>query len=90
MFPMADNQHSTDRREDSFLSSRGIDQSTVVMVGAILVVAFLLLSLLGRSTPDNDELNATSRDSVDATSVDTATEPAADIAGSAPAAFDVR
>ena len=45
---MIDLETSSSRREDSFLSSRGVDQSTVAMVGAILVVAFLLLSLIGR------------------------------------------
>ncbi len=49
---MADTQAARERREDSFLSSRGVDQSTVVLVGAILVVAFLVLSLIGRDIPN--------------------------------------
>ncbi len=47
---MSEMETASSRREDRFLSSRGIDQSTVVMVGASLVVAFLLLSLVGRET----------------------------------------
>ena len=35
------------RRPDGFLSSRGIDQSSVLLVGGILVLAFILLSLIG-------------------------------------------
>lgn len=76
---MTDLETASSRREDSFLSSSGIDQSTVVMVAAILVVALLLLSLIGRErtslTPvtDNGEAsNAAILSETDATAPDIA------------------
>ena len=78
---MIDLETSSSRREDSFLSSRGIDQSMVAMVGAILVVAFLLLSLIGRDTASQPSVVANGEASIAATPSETdAAEP--DIAGS--------
>lgn len=69
-------QTTAARREDSFLSSRGIDQSTVVMIGGILLVAFLLLSLIGRGTGE------TPSSDVRAEPPAVAVDDSADIAGS--------
>jgi hypothetical protein len=78
---MIDLDSSSSRREDSFLSSKGIDQSTVAMAGAILVVAFLLLSLIGRDT----SIQSSVADNGEASNAVTSTETdagAPDIAGS--------
>ncbi len=68
---MIDLETSSSCREDSFLSSRGIDQSTVAMVGAILVVAFLLLSLIGRDTASQPSVVANGEASIAATPSET-------------------
>ena len=78
---MIDLEASSNRREDSFLSSRGIDQSTVAMVGAILVVAFLLLSLIGRDTARQPSVVDDGEASIAATPSET-DAGAPDIAGS--------
>lgn len=57
------------------------------MIGAILVVAFLLLSLLGQNTTD-DLTPRTSRQPENAATVIVPDEPTADIAGSYPAAIN--
>jgi hypothetical protein len=78
---MIDLETSSSRREDSFLSSRGIDQSTVAMVGAILVVAFLLLSLIGRGVSSQPAVVDDGEASIAATPSET-DAGAPDIAGS--------
>lgn len=78
---MSEIETASSRREDSFLSSRGIDQSTVIMVGAILVVAFLLLSLSGRETTSS--VPAEDRDLTEAEAILVETDnDTTDIAGS--------
>ncbi len=78
---MIDLETTSSRREDSFLSSRGIDQSTVAMVGAILVVAFLLLSLIGRGASSQPSVVDDGEASIAATPSET-DAGAPDIAGS--------
>ena len=78
---MADTQAARESREDSFLSSRGVDQSTVVLVGAILVVAFLVLSLIGRDIP-NLVRGAGVRAAAAEHPLDETSAPSPDIAGS--------
>ncbi len=79
---MSNIETTSTRREDSFLSSRGIDQSTVAMIAAILVVAFLLLSLIGRDITNRPPVGTDGEASIAATpsEMDAATP---DIAGSA-------
>ena len=79
---MPDIETNSTRREDSFLSSRGIDQSPVAMVGAILLVAFLLLSLSGRDTASEPSVANDGEASIAATPRET-DAAAPDIAGSA-------
>lgn len=67
---------TSNQRGDSFLSSRGIDQSTAIMVGGILVVAFVLLTFLGR-----EPTNLTPPETDDASLTQTVA-PTTDIAGS--------
>ncbi|MHC4878202.1 MAG: hypothetical protein ACYTGL_17245 [Planctomycetota bacterium] len=76
---MSNAQASSDKPEDSFLSSTGIGQSSVIMTGGILILAFLFLTILGResTTPPESRTDET----VAAQSV----EPETDIAGSAAA-----
>ena len=72
---MSDAQTTSDKPEDSFLSSTGIGLSSVIMTGGILIMAFLVLTLLGRdaTTPPESQTD----EAVAAQSV----EPKTDIAG---------
>ena len=75
---MSDAQTTSDKPEDSFLSSTGISLSSVIMTGGILVMAFLVLTLLG-----HDATTSSPESQTDETVAAQSVEPKTDIAGAA-------